>query len=37
MITYNHRIHSKYLFRPLRTEEQARKEIEEQRKKEKGE
>ena len=34
MIIYNHRIHSPYLFKPLRTEEEARKEIE--RKKELG-
>ena len=30
MITYNHRIHSPYLFRPLRTEEEARREMEKQ-------
>lgn len=28
MITYNHRIHSPFLFKPLRTEKEARKEIE---------
>jgi hypothetical protein len=27
MIKYDHRIHSKYLFRPLRSEQEAREEI----------
>ena len=31
MITYNHRIHSAYLFRPLRSYEEAKAELEKRR------